>query len=83
MATVPIARLAGLEEGWDGVAMDRVAPMNDPEFDLARTLAVERAMADIDRLAGSLDVLHELLWCGKGQEFLVVCKRGRAIAPNI
>ena len=58
MATVPIARSAGLEEGWDGVAMDRVAPMDDPEFDLARRLAVERAMADIDRLAASLDVLR-------------------------
>ena len=27
MATVPVARDAGLEEGWDGVAMTRVPPM--------------------------------------------------------
>lgn len=46
--------------------MARAAPMEDPEFALAKQLAVERAKADIDRLAASLGVLHKLMWCGEG-----------------
>ena len=82
MATVPVARDAGLEEGWDGVALTRVPPMKDSEYDVARKLAVQRAVEDIDRLVESMDVLRKFMWCGEGQEFLVTCKRGREIAAN-
>ena len=82
MATVPVARDAGLEEGWDGVALTRVPPMKDSEYDVARKLAVQRAVEDIDRLVESMDVLRKFMWCGEGQEFLVTCKRGREITAN-
>ena len=60
MATVPVARDAGLEEGWDGVAMTRVPPMEDREYNVARKLAVTRAVEDIDRLAQSNPRLSRL-----------------------
>ena len=79
MATVPVARDGA---GWDGVALTRVPPMKDSEYDVARKLAVQRAVEDIDRLVESMDVLRKFMWCGEGQEFLVTCKRGREIAAN-
>ena len=79
MATVPVARDGA---GWDGVALTRVPPMKDSEYDVARKLAVQRAVEDIDRLVESMDVLRKFMWCGEGQEFLVTCKRGREITAN-